>query len=127
MLRGFTKTNQSSLSQARDDEFFIPATRNQTVLAMERLFRLFSGSNQFQAANDNQRNHDNFRIGFLPDAKTKEIRAFLFTVNMNVTFNSFAVQDDYYHRLQTYFQKRLDQLKLSEGINGHVYQQVKHG
>ncbi|CAF4953659.1 unnamed protein product, partial [Rotaria socialis] len=46
---------------------------------------------------------------------------------MNVTFNSYSVQDAYYNKLQNYFQKRLEQLKISEGLNGHVYKQVKHG
>lgn len=94
---------------------------------MNSLFNLFKGSNKFQSANDMTRGNENFRIGFLPDGKTQEIRAFLFTVNMNVTFNSYAIQDAYYNKLQTYFQKRLDQLKLIEGSNGHVYKQVKHG
>lgn len=96
-------------------------------MAMERLFGLFKGSNRFQSANDDTRGNDNFRIGFLPDSKTQEIRAFLFTVNMNVTFNSFSVQHAYYQRLQNYFLKRLEHLRLTEGINGNVYQQVKHG
>ncbi len=96
-------------------------------MAMKRLFDLFKGSNRFQSTNDDARGNNNFRIGFLPDAKTQEIRAFLFTVNMNVTFNSFAVQHAYYQRLQSYFQKRLEILKLSEGTNEHVYRQVKHG
>jgi hypothetical protein len=127
LLRGFTKTDQNSLLASNDREFFIPSTRNETVIAMERLFRLLSDSNQLQSGDNDQRAPAAFRIGFLPDAKTKEIRAFLFTVNMNVTFNSFAVQDAYYNNLQTYFEKRLEQLKLAEGPNGHVYRQVKHG
>ncbi len=90
---------------------------------MDRLFQLFKGSNKLQSTSAN----DNFRIGFLPDGKTQEIRAFLFTVNMNVTFNSFAVQHAYYNKLQEYFQERLEQLRVSEGSNGHVYKQVKHG
>lgn len=94
---------------------------------MERLFNLFKGSNRFQSTNDDTRANDNFRIGFLPDSKTHEIRAFLFTVNMNVTFNSYSVQDAYYHKLQNYFLKRLEHLRLTEGTNGDVYQQVKHG
>ena len=126
LLRGYTNTDQNSLLASNDREFFIPSTRNETVLAMGRLFRLLSDSNQLQSGDD-QRAPDAFRIGFLPDATSKEIRAFLFTVNMNVTFNSFAVQDEYYNSLQTYFEKRLEQLKLAEGANGHVYRQVKHG
>ena len=94
---------------------------------MDRLFKLFSESNQFQSTDSNPRGDDYFRIGFLPDSINKEIRAFLFTVNMNVTFNSFAVQDNYYYQLQNYFEKHLEQLRLVEGSNGHVYQQVKHG
>jgi hypothetical protein len=94
---------------------------------MERLFDLFKGSNRFQSTSDDIRRNDNYRIGFLPDATTKEIRAFLFTVNMNVTFNSFAVQDAYYQRLQSYFERRLEKLRLTEGPNGYVYKQVKHG
>jgi hypothetical protein len=127
LLRGFVNTNKEALLSADDNEFFVPATRNQTVCAMDRLFGLFKGSNQFQSANDNARGTENFRLGFLPDSKTQEIRAFLFTINMNVTFNSFSVQHAYYQKLQDYFQKRLEQLRLSEGPNGHVYQQVKHG
>ncbi len=94
---------------------------------MERLFNLFKGSNRFQSTNDDSRGNDNFRIGFLPDEKTKEIRAFLFTVNMNVTFNSFTIQDAYYKKLQNYFQKQLELLRSSEGPNENVYKQVKHG
>jgi hypothetical protein len=127
LLRGFVAKDRQTLLAANDKEFFAPASRNETVMAMERLFDLFKGSNRFQSTNDDARGNNNFRIGFLPDAKTQEIRAFLFTVNMNVTFNSFAVQDAYYHRLQSYFQKRLEQLRLSEGPNENVYQQVKHG
>ena len=94
---------------------------------MERLFGLFKGSDRFQSMGNDLRSNENFRIGFLPDAKTQEIRSFLLMVNMNVTFNSFTVQDAYYHRLQSYFEKHLEQLRLSEGNNGHVYEQVKHG
>jgi len=122
LLRGFTEKNQTN-----SNEFYFPSNRNQTIVAMNRLFKFFSHSNQFQSANDNQRQYEHFRIGFLPDPQTNEIRALLFTVNMNVTFNSYSVQDDYYHRLQTYFSKRLEQLRLSEGVHPHVYQQVKHG
>jgi hypothetical protein len=43
---------------------------------------------------------------------------------MNVTFNSFAVQHAYYHKFQTYFQKPLEELRLSESHNGHVYKQL---
>lgn len=96
-------------------------------MAMEKLFGLFKGSDRFQSMGNDVRGNDNFRIGFLPDSKTQEIRAFLFMVNMNVTFNSFTVQHAYFHRLQTYFEKRLEQLRLAEGTNGHVYRQVKHG
>lgn len=127
LLRGFVATDKDALLSSNDQEFFIPPTRNHTVMAMERLFALFKGSNKFQSANDITRGDENYRIGFLPDGKTQEIRAFLFTVNMNVTFNSYAIQNAYYNRLQTYFQKRLEQLRLSEGPNGHVYKQVKHG
>lgn len=122
-MRGFIQSDRRPLSSVNEKEFFVPRTRNQTVYAMERLFQLFKGSNRFQSSGGN----DDFRIGFLPDQKTKEIRAFLFTVNMNVTFNSFSVQHAYYNRLQSYFEKRLEQLRLTEGSNGHVYQQVKHG
>ncbi|CAF3558272.1 unnamed protein product [Rotaria sp. Silwood1] len=127
LLRGFVTSTKEKSLPLNDQEFFVPPTRNQTILAMERLFNLFKGSNKFQSANDMTRGNENYRIGFLPDSKTQEIRAFLFTVNMNVTFNSYAVQDVYYNKLQTYFQKRLEQLRLSEGPNGHVYKQVKHG
>jgi heme-degrading monooxygenase HmoA len=46
---------------------------------------------------------------------------------MNVTFNTYSVQNTYYEKLHEYFEKRLEQLQLSEGLNGHIYQQVKHG
>jgi hypothetical protein len=92
------------------------------MAAMNRLFQLFIGSDRFLSGNNEQ-----FRVGFLPDSTTRIVRAFLFTVNMNVTFNSFAVQDDYYHRLQNYFEDQLEQLRMVEGTHGHVYQQVKHG
>jgi hypothetical protein len=127
LLRGFSGIDQAALINANDNEFFVPSTRNETIMAMNRLFRLFSSSNRFQSAKDNARHQEDFRIGFFPDAKTGSIKALLFTVNMNVTFNSFAVQDNYYHRLQTYFNKRLEQLRLVEGTHGHVYRQVKHG
>ncbi|CAF0882361.1 unnamed protein product [Adineta steineri] len=123
LLRGFTTSDKKSLISSNDKEFFVPSTRNQTIDAMERLFRLFKGSNQFQSANAN----DNIRIGFLPDKITKQIRAFLFTVNMNVTFNSYSVQNAYYNKLQTYFEKCLEKIKLEGGSNEHVYKQVKHG
>ncbi len=127
LLRGFVNSDRRKLLSSNDKEFFVPETRNETVMAMERLFNLFKGSNRFQSTSADTRGNENFRIGFLPDGKTKEIRAFLFTINMNVTFNSFAVQDTYYHKLKNYFQKHLEQLRLSEGTNGNVYKQVKHG
>ena len=96
-------------------------------MAMNRLFHLFKGSNTFQSANDVSGGNKDYRIGFLPDIKTKEIRAFLFTVNMNVTFSSFAIQHAYFIKLQNYFQNCLEKLRLSEGPNEHVYKQVKHG
>jgi hypothetical protein len=109
------------------NEFFIPPTRNATVIAMNRLFKFFSESNQFVSSGDTNRGSDHFRLGFLPDAKTHHLRAFLFIVNMNVTFNTFSSQHSYYEKLDEYFEKRLQQLQLSEGLNGPVYQQVKHG
>ncbi|CAF4102545.1 unnamed protein product [Rotaria socialis] len=127
LLRGFVTPDKNTSTSMYDEEFFVPTTRNQTIEAMSRLFNLFKGSNKFQSANDMTRSNEDFRIGFLPDSRTKEIKAFLFTVNMNVTFNSYSVQDAYYNKLQNYFQKRLEQLKISEGLNGHVYKQVKHG
>ena len=127
LIRGFTRKTAKFSSKENDNEFYVPRTRNETIIGMEGLFNLFKGSNRLSSANDNSRNSQNFRIGFLPDAKTQRIHAFLFTVNMNVTFNSYSVQDEYYHKLQTYFEKRLEHLKLTEGPNGHVYQQVKHG
>jgi hypothetical protein len=127
LLRGFVTKDRQTLLASNDKEFFAPETRNETVMAMGRLFNLFKGSSRFQSTNDDVRGNNNFRIGFLPDAKTQEIRAFLFTVNMNVTFNSFTVQHAYYNRLQSYFQKRLENLRLSEGPNENVYKQVKHG
>ncbi|CAF3652461.1 unnamed protein product, partial [Rotaria sordida] len=127
LLRGFVTPDNNTLLQSNDQEFFVPSTRNQTIMAMERLFNLFKGSTKFQSANDMTRENEKTRIGFLPDSKTYEIQAFLCTVNMNVTFNSYAVQDAYYKKLQNYFQKRLEQLRLSDGPNGHVYKQVKHG
>ncbi|UJR30169.1 hypothetical protein I4U23_017709 [Adineta vaga] len=123
LLHGFVRSDTKTFLSLDDKEFYVPSTRNQTVYAMERLFQLFKGSNQFQSGGGN----DNFRIGFLPDRQTRQIRAFLFTINMNVTFNSFTVQHAYYNKLQTYFEKCLEQLKLTEGSNGHVYKQVKHG
>jgi hypothetical protein len=127
LLRGFLNVDKKTLLASNDNEFFVPETRNQTIVAMDRLFRLFSGSNRLKSANDKNRGNENFRIGFLPDAKTNKIRAFLFTVNMNVTFNSFSVQHAYYEKLHNYFEQFLEQLRLTEGSNGHVYQQVKHG
>jgi len=127
LLRGFVPSDRKTLLASNDKEFFVPKTRNETIIAMERLFGLFKGSNRFRSTNDDSRGNDNFRIGFLPDAKTQEIRAFLFTVNMNVTFNSFTIQHAYYQKLQNYFQKRLEHLRLTEGPNENVYEQVKHG
>jgi hypothetical protein len=94
---------------------------------MNRLFKFFSESNQLLSSGDSNRGSNNFRLGFLPDAKTHQLRAFLFIVNMNVTFNAFSVQHEYYQKLHEYFENLLEQLKLSEGLNGHVYEQVKHG
>lgn len=79
------------------------------------------------AAGDSSRGSENFRLGFIPDAQTLRLRGFLFMVNMNVTFNTFSVQHAYYQKLRDYFEQRLEQLKLSEGVDGHVYEQVKHG
>jgi hypothetical protein len=109
-----------------ENEFFVPPTRNQTLIAMNRLFKFFGESDQVLSDNS-KRGSENFRLGFLPDAKTHQLRALLFIVNMNVTFNSYSVQHDYYLKLHDYFQERLEQLQLSEGPNGHVYEQVKHG
>jgi hypothetical protein len=97
------------------------------MIAMNRLFKFFSESNQLVSSGDTNRGSEHFRLGFLPDAKTHNLRAFLFIVNMNVTFNTYSVQHDYYEKLHQYFEKRLEQLQLSEGLEGHVYQQVKHG
>lgn len=127
LLRGFLKTNSRTYTPYNDKEFFVPPTRQDTVTAMDRLFKFFSESNQLASAGDSSRGADHFRLGFLPDAKTHELRAFLIIVNMNVTFNTFTVQHDYYEKLHDYFEKRLEQLKLFEGLNGHVYEQVKHG
>lgn len=97
------------------------------MIAMERLFKFFSDSNQLASSGDSNRGSQNFRLGFLPDAKTRHLRAFLFIVNMNVTFNTYSAQNEYYEKLHEYFDQRLEQLKLSEGVDGHVYEQVKHG
>lgn len=94
---------------------------------MNRLFKFFSESNQLVSSGDSNRGSDQFRLGFLPDAETQRLRAFLFLVNMNVTFDSFSVQNAYYEKLQKYFEQRLEQLRLSEGSDGNVYEQVKHG
>jgi hypothetical protein len=118
------KNNPSNLPP---NQFFVPPTRNDTFIAMNRLFKFFSDSNQLVSSADTNRGSDNFRLGFLPDAKTHHLRAMLFLVNMNVTFNKFSVQHTYYEKLHEYFDKRLEQLQLSEGLNGHVYEQVKHG
>ena len=128
LLRGFIHSNENALLPLNENEFFVPTTRNQTMFAMDKLFRLFKGSNKFQSANDMSHGKQNFRIGFLPDSQTQQIRAFLFTVNMNVTFNSFTVQHAYYNQLQNYFQQCLDKLKLSKNAsNRQIYQQIKHG
>jgi hypothetical protein len=118
--------NSNPNSPYIEHEFFVPPTRNDTIIAMNRLFKFFSESNQLASSGDSNRGSDHFRLGFLPDAKTRHLRAFLLIVNMNVTFNTFSVQHDYYQKLNDYFEKRLEQLKLSEGVHGHVYEQVKH-
>ena len=117
----------SNTEQHNENEFFVPPTRDQAKIAMDRLFRFFSESNQMLSSSDPNRGTDHFRLGFLPDAKTLDLRAFLFIVNMNVTFNTFSVQHAYYQKLHEYFEKRLEQLHLSEGLDGQVYEQVKHG
>ncbi len=124
LLQGFLNKNPSPLPP---NQFFVPPTRNATIVAMNRLFKFFSESNQLISSGDSNRGSDHFRLGFLPDAKTLHLRAFLFLVNMNVIFNTYSVQNAYYEKLHEYFDKRLEQLKLSEGVNGHVYEQVKHG
>ena len=126
LLRGFLETRQDEDSLSKvEREFYVPSTRNQTVIAMNRLFRFFSESNQVLSAGSS--GSENFRLGFLPDAETHHLRAFLFMVNMNVSFNSYSVQHSYYQKLQHYFEQRLEQLRLAEGTAGHVYEQVKHG
>ncbi|CAF1168574.1 unnamed protein product [Adineta ricciae] len=127
LLRGFLTTGVHKYSSSEDQKFFVPPTRNATKVALNRLFKFFSESNQLAAAGDSNRGSENFRLGFLPDAETRHLRAFLFMVNMNVTFNSFSAQHTYYQKLHDYFDQRLEQLKLSEGVHGHVYEQVKHG
>lgn len=124
MLQGFLKKNPSPLPANR---FFVPSTRNETLIGMNRLFKFFSDSNQLVSSGDSNRGSEQFRLGFLPDAKTHRLRSFLFLVNMNVTFDSFSVQNAYYEKLDQYFQQRLEQLRLSEGSDGNVYEQVKHG
>lgn len=124
LLRGFLQQNPTPLPAK---EFFIPPTREATVLAMDRLFKFFGESNQLISSGNSQRGSDSFRLGFLPNARTQQLRALLFLVNMNVTFNTFSAQHQYYQKLHEYFEKRLEQLKLAEGDNGHVYEQVKHG
>ena len=94
---------------------------------MERLFGFMGESNRLQSDEKTSRNADDHRIGFMPAPNSTRIRAFLFTVNMNVTFNSYAVQHEYYESLQSYFEERLEQLRLSEGVNPYIYPQVKHG
>jgi hypothetical protein len=127
LLRGFLNTNRNNYISYKDNEFFVPPTRNDTFIAMNRLFKFFSESNQILSSGDSNRGSNHFRLGFLPDSKTHHLRALLFIVNMNVTFNTYSVQHAYYEKLNEYFEKRLEQLKLSEGLNGHVYEQVKHG
>ncbi|CAF0835282.1 unnamed protein product [Rotaria sordida] len=127
LLRGFLTSNSNNDIKYNENEFFVPSTRNDTMIAMNRLFRFVSDSKQVLSSNDGNRGSDNFRLGFLPDPKTYYLRAFLFLVNMNVTFDTFSVQHAYYQKLEEYFDKRLEQLELSEGLNGHVYEQVKHG
>ncbi|CAF3371762.1 unnamed protein product [Rotaria sp. Silwood1] len=127
LLRGFLTPNPNNDIKYNEKEFFVPPTRDDTKIAMNRLFKFFSDSNQLVSSNDGNRGSDNFRLGFLPDPKTYQLRAFLFLINMNVTFDTFSVQHAYYQKLEEYFEKRLEQLKLSEGLNGHVYEQVKHG
>ena len=129
LLRGFLYSSPQDYSSADDDDehFFVPSTRNETLTAMTRLFRFFSESNQILSAGEGSRGSDAFRLGFLPDAETKHLRAFLFLVNMNVTFNAYTVQHQYYLKLQEYFQTRLEQLKLATGDQADVYEQVKHG
>ena len=128
LLRGFLENHLDDNSLAKaEQEFYVPSTRNDTIIAMNRLFRFFSESNQILSAGDGNGGSENFRLGFLPDPKTHHLRAFLFTVNMNVSFNSYSVQHSYYQKLQSYFEQRLEQLRLSEGTSGHVYEQVKHG
>ena len=123
-MQGFLKKNPSPLPA---NQFFVPSTRNETLIGMNRLFKFFSESNQLVTSGDSSRGSDQFRLGFLPDAKTHRLRAFLFLVNMNVTFDSFSVQNAYYEKLHQYFEQRLEQLRLSEGSDGNVYEQVKHG
>ena len=122
LLRGFL---YSTPQEYQDEQFFVPPTRNETIIAMNRLFRFFSESNQILSAGSE--GSENFRLGFLPDAETLHLRAFLFLVNMNVTFNSYTVQHAYYEKLQDYFQTKLEQLKLAAGDQAFVYEQVKHG
>ena len=128
LLRGFLySTPEDYSAQQTESRFFVPATRNETRTAMTRLFQFFSSSNQVASAADRSAGSIDFRLGFLPDAKTQELRLLLFIVNMNVTFNTYTVQDEYFQKLQDYFDTKLQQLKLSEGPDGHVYNQVKHG
>ncbi|CAF2034049.1 unnamed protein product [Rotaria magnacalcarata] len=127
LLRGFIKKDLSSNSTYDEDEFFVPSTRNETFVAMNQLFKFFNESNQVASSSDSNRGSDNFRLGFLPDPKTHNLSAFLFLVNMNVIFDRYSVQHDYYQKLEEYFEKCLEKLKLSEGLDGHVYEQVKHG
>ena len=127
-MRGFLETRQDEDSLSKvEQEFYVPSTRNETVIAMDRLFQFFSESDQGASAGDGNGGRESFRLGFLPDAKTHHLRAFLFMVNMNVSFNSYSVQHSYYQKLQYYFEQRLEQLRLAEGTAGHVYEQVKHG
>ena len=124
LLQGFLTKNPSPLPA---NQFFVPSTRDDTLLAMNRLFKFFSESNQLISSGDSNRGSEQFRLGFLPDARTHRLRAFLFLVNMNVTFDSYSVQHAYYEKLHQYFEQRLEQLKLAEGSETNVYEQVKHG
>ena len=126
LLRGYINKRPADLD-SNDNEFRSPETRNDTVIAMNQFLKLFSESNLFPSSSDVNGGSNIFRLGFLPDVKTNQLRAFLFIVNMNVTFNTFSVQHAYYKKLEEYFRKCLEQLKLSESPNGHLYEQVKHG
>ncbi|CAF1439929.1 unnamed protein product, partial [Didymodactylos carnosus] len=124
LIHGFINSNISELSIKSDSEdFFIPPTRNQTVLAIERLITFIKASSTIK---------QNFRIGFLPD-QMKKIKAFIFIVNMNCTFSNYSTQDIYYRKLNDYFQQLLENIKLSspsskEDISSlELYEMLKHG